>query len=76
MKEKINLCVKIDASYFTTEVEVELIDKDISIHYQNDVVNFWKWDEAREHYPVFQDWLLEKYGEDIKQYRTFAIIAT
>lgn len=72
MKE-IKLIPLIDASDFTEEVDEEFAINEISTHYQHDLI-FLDWEE--DDLPVFKEWLITEYGQEIKQYKQFAIIAT
>jgi hypothetical protein len=74
MKE-IKLIPELDASEFPSEVSQELNDVDVSTHYQNEVISLeWSPDDLR--FPLLQAWLVETYGEAIKQYDTIAIWST
>jgi len=64
----------LDASDFPNDVEDEFAGKEISTHYQNDVVSIWKWENNE--LPAFQAWLLDTYGDKARQYKYFAIMAT
>jgi len=64
----------LDASYFPESVEDEFADREISTHYQNDVVGIWNWDD--DSLPEFKKWLLETYGEESRKYRYFGILST
>lgn len=72
--KELKLIPLLDAAYFPYEVEEEFISREISIHYQNDVVSIWKWDDKR--LPEFKKWLLETYGEEVRKYKNFGIMAT
>jgi hypothetical protein len=72
--EKIKLAVSLDASDFSEEVTDECTEHDISTHYQNDSFSLdWK---DGEDLPIMQEWLLDRYGEEIKKYNTFSVLAT
>ena len=64
----------LDASDFPNDVEDELAGNEISTHYSNDVLRIWKWEENE--WPLFQQWLLDTYGEKARQYKSFAIMGT
>jgi len=72
-KLKISMVPEIDASDFPKDVNDELEAEDIYTHYQCDGVGF-EWDE--DSFPLLKAWLVETYGEDIKQYTDFSIIPT
>jgi hypothetical protein len=73
-KKPIVLIPQIHASDFPSDVEEEMIDNDINTHYQNDSVYIdWKDDTDM---PSTQEWLINTYGEEIKNYDTFSIVAT
>lgn len=71
---KIRLIPIIDAVDLSNKVEEEFEKYEVSTHYQNDMVTL-DWEEE-DSYPEFQKWLVEIYGEEIKQYGQFAIQAT
>ena len=70
----LNLVPELDACDFTGEVEEEMTENDISTHYQNDTM-YLDWSEPEE-MPVTKAWLIETYGEVVKEYKGFAICAT
>lgn len=69
---KIELIPLIDACDFPTAVEDELAGFEVSTHYQCDIIGV----EFDGGYPKLEAWLVETYGEEIKQYTQFAILAT
>lgn len=73
MKE-IKLIPFLDACDFSEEVEEELCASEISTHYNNDVLYISDWEKYR--YPLTQEWLIETYGDKIKDYKQFGIAAT
>ena len=52
----------------------EMVDNDVSTHYQNDVM-YLDWDEEEEQ-PETKKWLIETYGEEVKKYDHFAVQST
>jgi len=67
----------LDACDFPEDVEDELAGMEISTHYQNDVVGIWKWEKEKDDsLPFFKKWLLDTYGEKVREYRFFAIMST
>ncbi len=71
--KNIELIPYIYAGDFSDEMLIELIDREINTHYQNDVFSIdWKEDKLI----ATKQWLLETYGEVIKNYDTFAIQST
>lgn len=71
---KPNLIPMVDAGHFPNEVDNEFEDEDISTHYQSDIITL-DWEE-HDYLPLFKQWLVEQYGESIKEYDSFAIMAT
>lgn len=72
--KKLDLVPQLEARDFNKEVEEEMVDNDVSIHYESDGVDIdWEDDES---FPVTKNWLLETYGEVVKEHSFFAIEAT
>lgn len=70
---KIDLVPLIQASDFHDDVEEEMAIKEVNTHYDGDVICVdWSDDEFLE----TKKWLVEFYGEEIKNYDTFAIMPT
>jgi len=61
------------AGDFPEEVVNEICDR-VNVHYQDDVAHI-DW-EDEECFPKFQAWLLQAYGEKVKNYKYFAIQST
>jgi hypothetical protein len=62
------------AGDFSEEIEDELLEYDISTHYQSDILVIgWKFED---YFPKLKKWLLETYGEEIKKYGQIGIEAT
>ena len=72
-KQEIEFIVLLDACDWDEEVEQEMQDHDVSTHYQNDTVYIEYGDES---WTETNKWLVETYGEEIKNYSQFAITAT
>lgn len=70
----IDLIPLLDASDFSTEVEDEMTNCEINTHYHGDIFLI-NWNEADD-MPETQKWLVETFGEEIRQYRKFAIMPT
>lgn len=74
---EIKFIVELDACDFPGDVENELCDRDISTHYQNEVIRIdWDGKYSKNVLPLFKKWLVETYGEEIKQHSGFAIWST
>lgn len=71
MKKKIVLVPELDAVDFTPEVIDEMVLNDVSIHYVGGSFSF-DW-EDQTYFPETQKWLVEFYGEEIKEYNSFAV---
>jgi hypothetical protein len=54
----------IDACDLPCEIADELACYEISTHYSPDYVSIW--DCENDKYPAFKKWLLETYGEEVK----------
>ena len=68
---KIELVPLLDASKFPSNVEDEFTDKEISTHYRGETF-LVDWVDKYD-FIELKLWLLKTYGEDIKQYKYFAI---
>ena len=71
--KKLELIPSLDACDFPQHVEEELTANDIGTHYESDGVRI-DWND--DSFPILKQWLLDTYGEIVKQYDTFSIIAT
>lgn len=71
---KFELIPLLNACDFEDDMENELAENEISTHYQNEVMHI-DWDEEEE-YPETKKWLLDNYGEEAKNYKSFGISAT
>lgn len=69
---QLELIPLLDACDFPTDIEDELAGKDISTHYQCDILSI----SFESRFPLLEKWLIETYGEDVKQHSQFAILAT
>ena len=57
------------------EAEEELTGEEISTHYEGGTA-YIDWDDEDGRFPVFSAWLLETYGEIVKNYTSFTIDPT
>jgi hypothetical protein len=64
---KIELVPLLEASIFPGEVEDELARHEVNTHYQADIL-YVNWNNP-DIYVNTKQWLVEYYGEDIKQYK-------
>lgn len=72
--EDIRFIPVVYAGDFSEEIEDELLEYDISTHYQSDILVIdWKFED---YFPKLKKWLLETYGEEIKKYEQIGIEAT
>lgn len=73
----INFIPELDASDFPDDVEEEMVEQDIGVHYESDGIGIdWDDDDPEYGFPVTKRWLVETYGEEIKKYSSFSIAAT
>lgn len=73
--KKLNLIPLLDpCDWNDTYIDDEFADKEISTHYRGETFKVW-WDDE-EDFPALKVWLIETYGEEIKQYDKFAIDPT
>lgn len=70
----VDLVPKIYAGDLPNDASEELIAAGISTHYQNDVF-YVEWSDEDD-YPNVKRWLTSTYGDLVKKYDTFALIAT
>lgn len=68
----IELIPVLDACDFSSDIKDELASCEVSTHYQSDIVCI-DWDNS---FPLLEEWIIETYGNDTKQYSKFAIRAT
>lgn len=73
MKE-ITFIPAIEACQFSSEMQQELDDAEIRTHYHSDIL-YIDWDDSDD-LPCSKEWLVNTFGERIKNYRRFAIIPT
>jgi len=77
--KKIQLGVFINAADFTSELDDECESNDVGTHYRGGSFTI-DWEDknswSHERWPNMIEWLLETYGEDIKQYRNFCVEPT
>ncbi len=84
--KQIKFIVEIDASYFSQEMDEELIDNEISTHYNPgslyldwkgfDIDNPKPKKKYEEEYHASKKWLVETYGPEIKKFKSFHISPT
>lgn len=77
---EIKLTPVINAAGLPGPVEEELTNNEVSTHYNHGMAIIDNWDKTDENdpwtFPKFKAWLVETYGEEIKQYKHFGVIAT
>jgi len=71
---KIDLIPLLQAFDFEGDVEDEMVENEVNTHYQADILSF-DWDDD-ESYPATKKWLVEFYGEEIRNFDQFAIMPT
>lgn len=71
---KIELVPLLDASDFSCEVDDEMAINEINTHYHAGFF-YLDWEDV-EDLPEIKKWLVEEFGEEIMNYRKFAINPT
>jgi len=71
---KLKLIPYIYARDIPDDIEDKEFVNKVSTHYQDDIAHI-NW-EDEEDFPKFKIWLIEEYGEEVKQYKHFAIQST
>lgn len=72
--ESIKLAVALQACDFPDDVIEEMIDAEVSTHYNHSSV-YIDWSN-NFYFPRFKAWLIETYGERIQEFTAFAIAST
>lgn len=72
--KKLEFIPSINAVDLSSHVREECTENDISTHYQSDIIQM-DWDDEDD-LPKLKRWLVETYGEEIRQYDWIALHAT
>ena len=76
MKELV-LIPELDACDFPHEVDEELVENDIGVHYESNGLHFdWEECEKEGRFKVTRKWLLDTYGEVVREHSSFSISPT